>query len=496
MHTHSLPTTKIATAPRARLLVGCLVVGLWAALPVGASAEDAPVAGSRDLLERFGIDQSQFDRLIDGRPISDGETEALLKIMFRLPQINQVNLHQWASRDWTAAGLFEDAESHRGQTFYLAGQVRRVDTHEPLPEVAARFELPRYFRCELVLAESEQPAVVYVRKVPDPWRIGEPVDYRVTGYGLLLKFASETAEQPKPVFVAERLGWHPPTLLGKLGMDVGLFDEIEHQKGLTSRDREAFYQMLAAVGRAKSGQLRRKAQEILKESEPNQKRSDSDTFSVVPLFNDDPDSQVGRLVVLEGAAKRVARIRINDPDILARFGIDHYYEIALFPHDSQDNPVFFCVRDLPKGMPTGDGPRYAEQVRVAGFYFKKWAYRVDSSDPAAQTDPAKPTLQLAPLLIGRQPVWYPHKAPERNTFAGAIAGGLFVLALLGIWFVLWRLNRRDREFESEILGKMHAPESGLPLNQIDLDAEGHPDFSHLDEESTEPTSESQKDQTE
>jgi hypothetical protein len=140
-------------------------------------------------------------------------------------------------------------------------------------------------------------------------------------------------------------------------------------------------------------------------------------------------------------------VRVEDPDIVKRFGIDHYYELYLFTDDSQGNPLVFCVRDLPEDMPTGDGPRYGESVRVAGFFLKSWSYR-----PGAGSDGQRPgnARQLAPLLVGREPVWYPPPGTSSTTLVGAVAGAAFLLVLLGVWLVAWRYDRGDRRFRRRI----------------------------------------------
>jgi hypothetical protein len=281
------------------------------------------------------------------------------------------------------------------------------------------------------------------------------------------------------VFVATRLAWHPDTPLGNLGMDVGLFDDVDQRRKLTVNDRECFYQMLGAVGRAEPGTLVRRAKQQLRET-------GQESYSVVPLFND-AKNQHGRLVSLRGITRRLVRIPVGDPDIAERFGIDHYYEMALYTEESSTAiggpaPLVFCLRDLPEGMPTGDGPDYAEEVQVAGFFMKTWAYRSQEADVEADVKGEEGEVdQLAPLLIGRRPIWYPQQAPERNTTAAAVAGGLFVLALLGIWIGLWQYSRSDRKFHERTIAKTHALDAGLSLDEIGLDAQRKPDFSHLSE---------------
>jgi hypothetical protein len=258
--------------------------------------------------------------------------------------------------------------------------------------------------------------------------------------GFFLKLAGEEGRS-EPNFVARRIAWYPHTPLGDLGMDAGLFDGLRPGP-LTSRSRECFYQLLAAAGRAERGQLLHRAQADLRQSGEPQ-------VSVVPLFNQ-PATQRGRLVVLSGTAREVVLIRVDDEDVRTRFGIDHYYQISLFTDDSQGNPLVFCVREIPAGMPTGKGPEFGEYVTAAGFFFNSWAYR---SQVSAESPEGGPQVQLAPLLIGRGVVWQPPPPETGHPVASAIAAGLFVLVLSIIWLVLWRHSRGDKRFHDRTLAR-------------------------------------------
>jgi len=464
--------------------------------PLAASKPTpAQVSGPRDLLRHHGIDDSHFDRLVDGRPIDANENETLLKVIYRvcpywIPEVDSrigglamIDVERWAHDELDLEALAEQPQASRGQMFRLSGRVKSIEVRTPLPEVVERFELPQYYRCEFTLAKG-QPAVIYTRNVPRAWQSGGAIDQQASAFGLFLKLAGVDEQQPVPVFVAPRIAWHPETPLGRLGMDVGTLDVVEDGRRLIERDREAFYQMLAAVGRAQPGELLRRANRELERAADQWKRTDKqgkEHFSVVPLFNE-PKQSRGRLVALSGTARRVVRIRVEDPDIVARFGIDHYYEMAIFTDDSQGNPLVCCVTRLPQGMPAGDGPRYGEHVRVAAFFFKTWAYRVERPDLEPKPTTGRTSRrQLAPLLIAREPVWYPSKELAPNTMAGAIAGGLFVLALLGIWVALWRYGRGDKEFHDRTFGKARTVDGDVSLDDIGIDAEAAPDFSGLDE---------------
>jgi hypothetical protein len=124
-------------------------------------------------------------------------------------------------------------------------------------------------------------------------------------------------------------------------------------------------------------------------------------------------------------------------------------------------------------MPEGDGPEYRERVRVAGFFMKKWAYPVAPPTRAGAAESGRRGgRRAAPLLIGQPPIWYPYQPPASNTLAGAIAGGLFVLALLGIWIALWRYGRGDKQFRDRTLAKTLAIDSASSLDEIALSPDG------------------------
>ncbi len=436
---------------------------------VEAAEPQGQVSGPRDLLDLLGVDQSHFDLLTDAAPWQEGENETLLKIMYRLDRnFPLADVESWSLGAPEPARLAENPGKYRGEIFRLAGHVAAVEVLRPVPEAARRFELGEYYRCRFLLGDARQPAIVFARTVPDAWKRGEPLNARAGAFGLFLKLGSESPDEPLPIFVTSRVAWYPATLLGDLGMDVGLLDDLRPGR-LTSRNRECFYQMLAAVGRAEPGQL-------LAEAANRLERTGKKRFSVVPLFND-PLAQQGRLVLLSGTARQVIRIRVGDEDIVSRFGIDHYYQVFLFTEDSQGNPLVFCVRDLPDGMPRGENPQFAESVTAAGFFFSKWAYRSRELGDG----PTSQAGRQAPLLIGRSLLWHPRSQPASSPFLGAIAAGLFVLALLGVWFALWRYSRSDRQFYEKTIAGRLAPDSAVSLDRIAAGADRTPDFSGLEE---------------
>jgi len=292
-------------------------------------------------------------------------------------------------------------------------------------------------------------------------------------------------------------------MLRKMGVDVSLWQDVTNRSRLGPEDRELFYQVLNAVGQIDPVVLQKRARENLAllrrgwreelaelqqqtpsttagskakvshESTAGQpppvdarKRraelqkmlaaADEGRFSVVPLFND-PASQHGQLVSLRGTAIRAIKIAVADPldasanrDIRERYGIDHYYEIEIVTTDSQNNPIVFCVRRLPSGFPTGE--RINQPVQITGFFFKSWSYASQRTGGSiSKADGQQGRLrQVAPILIGSEPVMVQVARPNQFGVLGMVAGGVFVAVLLAIWLGIWRVSRSDRKFRSTL----------------------------------------------
>ena len=469
------PTFKIA--PVLTLLLPLLYVD-------GFAAESRPfvASGPRGVFELVGIGQEHFDRFIDGRPWHEDEEKVLLKLMYRIGRDFQgMDVEQWSHGKFRPADVRDNPGAYRGEVFHVLGRVVRVEPREPDAELAETFALDRYYRCEFVLGQPPERATVFSRTIPEAWKVGEKISERAAAYGYFLKLASDDSGREVPTFVALRIAWYPPTPLGRLGMDCGLLDDVRmgtpSVKGsdsplvvardnpdklrITAADRECFYQMLDAVDRAAPGELLHRAAEEL-ESRGEER------FPVEPLFHR-PGQQQGRLVAFSGSVRRVLRIPVSDEDIISRFGIDHYYQLYLFTDDSQGNPLVFCVRRLPPGMPAGDGADFGEHVTVAGFFLKTWAYRIDRPRDVAKSDVE---YQFAPLLIGQEPVWHPMEPAEKRPFAGLTAGLAVLLVLLVVWLVLRRIGRGDRKLRGRLkcLGEGDSP-NGPDFSQLQRQTE-------------------------
>ena len=419
----------------------------WQAKKAKRRSSDNP----REQFRALGVADTYFDRLADGKPMTADERESLLRIMFRLRIFPAFDLHRLALDPELLDKAIQQPKDYRGALFRLRGRVEKVIPLEPSPDAAERYELKTYYACWLKLDSPKTSALVFTETVPKRWRKGASPDSAGGALGVFLKLDATD----RPIFAAPRLAWYPDNLLGRLGMDVGLLDTVEHQKRLTEQDSPAFYAMLAAVGRAKPGELVERAEENLPKVAAERRWTDPagrQLYSVVPLFNK-PKKEEGQLVALRGTARLVEEVHVTDPDIVAQYGIDHYYELMLFTEDSQGNPLTFCVRELPKGMPVTTGPRYGESVLVAGFFFKTWGYDVRRSpDEVIKPGESKTRIQLSPLLIGRSVVWRPPPPPASQTRTNVIIGVLFIAGMLVVWLVAWRSTRREHRWVDQALG--------------------------------------------
>ncbi len=479
------------------------------------AATPADPAQFRKLLELAGWDAKRFAALDKAGPISDEQREELVELLWRLRTFDGPQLTAWATLAAVAAAPREPT----GELIALAGHVTKVERRELPTDLAAQLEMPAYYECQMTLDGGAGAATILTSRIPKAWLAMPSLDEPAVAAGVFIKSLSAENGSAARLFVSREIGWHPKqpqapyvsfgkSVLGELGVDVGLLDGVRQRRPISGTEREAFYQMLDAAGRIGTNQLTRFANQdldtvqkrwaaeeqrlaaALKDSpagaDPRdrarlqlarevQSRAANGQDSVAPLFND-AENQVGELVTLDGTARRVTRVDVGKSpdgttsDVARRFGIDHYYEIDLFTDDSQNNPIVFVVRDLPPGFPVGDGLH--EPVRIAGFFFKSWSFQSRRATlPDAQVDAlaAGDLRQFAPLVIGRSPMML--ELAESTAFEsfGLIAAGLFVLLLGAVWAAGWWLARDDRRFVETTLAKQFSLAEGESLNGLDFD---------------------------
>ena len=486
-------------------------------LPSKKPSGPAP-ARPREILAEVGIGPVELEKLHHTESVleQNNSRSVVLQILYRLAGMPLRNLEYWAAENSATGTLQRDNPLSIGDAVSVSGRVTQIDAIALNDEDRARFGKKFVYRCQLSIASSKGPrrAILFVSVVPSPLPRGEPIDAACGAIALYLGKGTTDL-----LLVANRLAWYPETLLGDLQMDVSLLENIQNSKPLRGEEYEAFYQMFAAANRTAGGELVRRAyNQLVHETGQLEEQQRKFEGPSLPLHEDErieeallktqleymrknashpfvplveyPDRFNGELIMLRGTAYRIVKVRINEPEIRKRFGIDHYYQIDMrvnLEHKVKlvtsrtvegeeekireekivtQHPATFCALSLPPDMPTGD--HLLEPIRVAGFYFKNWQYQTAEmrGDQAAE--------RTAPMLIGREPVWDVRKPGAIEKYGGFIVGILFLLVLLGIWGVVWWTGRRDVAF-----GKKRRQASGgdaTPTFESEPDVDQNPLF--------------------
>ena len=198
-----------------------------------------------------------------------------------------------------------------------------------LPErIGGLFEYEHYYRVKFAIDGVPNPATICVREIPDAWRRLKDIDERAAVNGLFLKTGDVSGEHAELVFAAKRMLWLPDQPIEKvgvrkshvwladLGVDIGEFDNVKptNRKKFGSQETEAFYQILAATRDVQQQGAR----------EPLIEKMD------LAAMLTQPEEQHGRCFRFRCSARRIQKVRIGEPELQKRFGIDHYYQIDAF----------------------------------------------------------------------------------------------------------------------------------------------------------------------
>ncbi len=440
----------------------------------------------RDVLELAGLSAETLATFSDGPDYSKEDWQLLVKLIYRLDLYPAKQLTLWA-KSWNS-----QAELELGNLYEVSGKVDSLEVLSMPDDLSKLQSRPKLYRCQFRVEDSNTKLIVLTSRVPKRWlnrnlSAGEPVRF----HGVLLKAQAEW--QPLGVMLTDRFSWYPTknvplgqALLAKYGFDVALFDEVIHRKpfvkSTVSREGDAFYACLATISQVDGQELAALARENVtmvaekwrKVREPLTKqqiaigasvleRSRVGVSSVAPLFLQ-PEQEVGELVHLEGTARRAVQIVVSD-----RPELETYYELEVFPPDSQDLPVVCCATSLPSGFPMGDKIR--EPVQISGIFFKSWQYR---SRKLISTNGETNRQQrlYTPIVVTRRPVWLTD-ANAQPSLWGLRGGVAFLVVLVILWIYMAKLGRQDRivrnaSRQSQVLDQQHPSlsENDSPKNEI------------------------------
>ncbi len=423
---------------------------------------------ARQFLELLDFGPSYVQMLIDGQPLLEEEQEAILRVLTRIRRMQAHRVTGWLELEVPWSQLAEEPETYRLKVYLLTGLVQEVRPVEIAPEVAEQVGLNRYYEVDLALDAAEggsEQGTIVVEKIPQAWQAvlddpevlaGQPVSCPA----IYLKPHETDANQAAYIFATPKLSWHPAepnetlgvspaqVVLAGQGMDIAELANIEDRTALGVAEREAFYQMLAAVGRLTGKEL-----DLREPASVSRLLTLPEKGLMVS-----PETYRAQFLRLAGHCRRITRIEVDDADLQRRLGIDHYYELSIFvpiaaPIVSQrqadaatrkefehDYPVLLCVRELPPGLEVGD--QLYHQVAATGAFFKLWAYRTPYMSREDFT-----RRQISPLLIAADVQINETVAdPETNDFVVALLLILTLVAVLGIGLgvVLSRRPRRRR----------------------------------------------------
>jgi hypothetical protein len=169
---------------------------------------------------------------------------------------------------------------------------------------------------------------------------------------------------------------------------------------------------------------------------------------------------------------------VNGADLRIWAGLDHYYTLYVFvpllneriglqrnPGDKNPRifdrhfPVTVCVPELPAGLEPG--PSIHEHVRLHGVFFKVWTYKPQGGPlPGGAENNDLP--QPSPLIISPSAALVSTVAPA-DPLRSAWGGVLFVVLIVVLGVVVWRMNVGDARCKRDVLEKKI-----LKQDQVDL----------------------------
>lgn len=439
-------------APRSSAACRLVLAALVAGLAISAASAQPPLRPGESLpeyLTAWKLDAAQREALAAAGAWSDAKQSLVLRLLARLKLAPETLALRWLALadDVSAAPPTTGGDALvkvAGRAVFVAPQPLTADQ----AAVAGRDQLDLV---RIVTAAGTAIDVI-VEAAPRAWPRWTAIDEPATAIGLPLGVgpgpapsADEgrwPAEAAAAVMLASRVSWYPPTTLGSVGMNFGAFDTVADGQPLLAGDTEAFFGMLAAVGKVAPDALAAAA------------ASSPDIVTLIDPRQKWLAAHRGEPVTIEGIARKATRIAIDDPARRQQVGADHYWEIYVFVPtpliqiDKQvqdDFPIVCCVRSIPRGMPTGD--RIGERVRVAGFGLKRYAYplpnvKISSSQGDSEQ---KARRRETPLIIAADAVWTPAPSPQTTvTTLGWVFLAIAAAIGLGLALATFALNRDAR----------------------------------------------------
>jgi hypothetical protein len=225
----------------------------------------------------------------------------------------------------------------------------------------------------------------------------------------------------------------PPWMLGFVKDNVGMTQEIGDQ------EQDAYFTMLIFANRTSPAALDKAGKE-------NREADWAHIFR-------EPANYRGEIVHFEGTLKKLRKF--TPQPMAAQGGVRNYYEGYMYADVLEDNPVFFEITELPKGLAPDD--HLNVKVGLSGYYFKKFRYTAVDTKKTNKD-------RLAPLVIGRtltlltEPAAAEEEAPDGEwarwlgpSFFGVIGLTAALLFAIGYWY-----RRSDGQVRGRVSAVRHA----------------------------------------
>lgn len=440
---------------RVRVLLAAIVT-LLLGQAAGRAADTSSSLDLPGFLALKEIDLARRGVLDAGGPWSDEKELVLVRVLARMRAPAKL------AAAWSAAAV--DVAAHGEATevgdrlVRVRGRATFVARRELPPAVAEQAGQQHY---DLVRMVDDRAAVVdvVVPHAPQAWPRWRAIDEPAVVVGLPLAAgpgpvpaAAPDAAQPWPsaapdlLIAATDVAWTPPTPLGRLGVDYGLFDGVVDDRKLEPGDSPAFWAVMAAATRTTPREIAAAA---------------GGRTDILPLI-DPAQKWFGRHrgdpVVIEGVARVARRLTIDEPEHRAAVGSDHYWELEVFVDTpplevngrAQDRyPIVCCVRSLTDGMPSGDS--ISERVRVPAFAFKRYAYRLRDAVISSSLGDSeiKDERMVTPLVIGPLAEWLPPPSTAgASNLLFWVFGGITAAVACLMAYSTWSAGRQARRTEA------------------------------------------------
>ena len=430
-------------------------IGWHSTGPAMQSQDDSP-------RELAGVSASASFRTKDDLPL-DTQAKTAVSMLYRLQKASPATLDRFAffSKDVSLTQARDETIDFRFWLFRFSANLTKIQKVPIADAPETSDSIGHLYRCTALATDSTGssiPCTILTRSVPSQLPLETEIDTPIQVTGLLYCRAlvcnpvevgptaqPTNANQPTLVFIADRLAWFPQIesiadkqmiALASAGFDVAQLDRVKscNGKALGTKDADAFYQMLTTVGAA------------------------DDLPPAVPIKSVIAKSveNIGARVELTARCRACTRVEVSDPDKRERYGIDHFYQMFVFPDLDQaivltENtpdgpakavykrfPVTICAAQLPAGLSPDDVTGSA--LAIDGTFFRIWKYDAEINQQA------NTSATISPLIITRD-IEVVETAPWMNHLVTWVFGS--IAAIIAFMYAYHRVFSKKQTRPSE-----------------------------------------------